>query len=814
MKHNITIGVNGSTDIEFGRKTIEFGFFSKKTKTFTVTQETFDAIKDAYNGKIDSSEAFNIASKEIDEFYLDGIIILSPDQIKSTDTQIKKEPKVTTKKETKKESKIPPKKKSIRKLPLKRAVPIKVPFNVNDNEGIEGECVKRIIKPKKNSIYPGSKKEYTGETVDDLIKYCEQTERSLKLYDITGKVFHKSEHPAKKDYPGITALIHDQHIYDCPTKTIKLNNEVSYNKPEDNYVYYKKGEYIITSGVHKEKKSEVYVETNLPVSSFDPCIAEILKESVIALAYYNKDEAATGDNYTIDCNKCYYTTATESNYIERYGIFSIFDKFEPFSKQDINEYSFYQIHAPESYKFGVTTNFVGGRTLKALRNLNIQIRILKVLNPYKVVSWEHNKIKELFDDHKKFNIYNGMCGKVDVFFSTEIEINDPLEREYLLNDHPEFWNNPFKQNVITTVDRFNVVNGYLHRYLTVVDAANARVLRTLRNINLPCIKIKTDSLTFKSNVAPPEGWKCEEYRPSLSNTSYVNKLKIHNTNYERNVCILGPPGTGKSHLVKNEYRYDYAAAYTNKSALNCSTQEIQGQTLHVLFNLMSTKSLFHLKDKTVWIDEISMIPRWIWGYIIEAYINFNTSFIFSGDFNQTTPVGENTLCVINFLGKIKKLTKDYRNDNQVIDMRESILKGDLDHNTIIYSNKDELPLCNIAYTNEKVTEVNNMIVEKYNLIWGAKGTKVIANETVKKLGIAKNQSYILTDTFEVKNGVKLPEELFTKLFKWGYCYTVHKSQGDTIKEDLGIHEFKKYNKSIQYTAITRVCNYKQLKFFE
>jgi ATP-dependent exoDNAse (exonuclease V) alpha subunit len=44
---------------------------------------------------------------------------------------------------------------------------------------------------------------------------------------------------------------------------------------------------------------------------------------------------------------------------------------------------------------------------------------------------------------------------------------------------------------------------------------------------------------------------------------------------------------------------------------------------------------------------------------------------------------------------------------------------------------------------------------------------------------------------------------FQRLFRVGFCITVHSSQGDTFDEEYTIHEFEKYTKKLKYTALSR-----------
>jgi len=807
--YTLTFANSGSDDFNENREEVELVSSAQNTHTRPVSKEAYTAIQDLQNGTMSSRDAQSILREEgIAPFFLKGKII---GQVSRTRTPVAKKEEskgvITKKRKQKaKATKKASKKRKMRKMKLRDNNPLMVPFNVSINSGKSGECVYRGIKPEGKSVYPGQEtRKYTGTTTDDLINYCDEIERPLVLYDITGRIFYNNDYPSLKNYPKVVGLCHNEHLY-LGKKSIHLNTETVYTEPEAGYIEYSRGNNIITSGVHRQKDEE-FVELSIELGSFNCATRILLKNGIKALGYSKSSDIEVG--FTIDCNKCYYSTATNPEYIKWYGIFNIFDEFKKYNGEVLTEYSFYTVKC-DATKYGITSNVVGGRTLLALISLGVSLEITSVLTPGSKKLWEHSVIASAFStDHKAFNKYNGMCGKTEANGSTTIRITNGRERDWLLKDHTDFSVSQFDPEIITRSFSFEKVSGLLHRYLAVIDAGCARVLNTIRSIGKEVLKIKTDSLTYANSVPVPIGWKIEEFkRSSYTSNGNTYHIKLDEVKYTRNICYLGAPGTGKSYTVKNEHNYDYAAAFTNKAALNCCSETVKGQTLHTLFNLQSTKKFNYLQDKTVWIDEISMIPRWIWAYILEAYLNLNTTFIFSGDFNQTSPVGEQPLRVIPFLGEVITLSIDHRNCNEIIKLREDILNNEKIE--VEYS-KTEYPLTNIAFTNSKVAEINAAVVLQNGIEWGSVGSKVIAKETIKSFGIVKNKNYLIEEGSTI---LGIPFDTISNKFEWGYCNTIHKSQGDTITDVLGIHEFSGMSKEIKYTAITRACIYSNIRFYK
>ena len=78
---------------------------------------------------------------------------------------------------------------------------------------------------------------------------------------------------------------------------------------------------------------------------------------------------------------------------------------------------------------------------------------------------------------------------------------------------------------------------------------------------------------------------------------------------------------------------------------------------------------------------------------------------------------------------------------------------------------------------------------------------IINNEryTVKKIDIDARHLTIQND----RNEIVIHAENFQKLFRIGYAFTTHSSQGMSIDKPYTIHEFNRISKKLKYVALSR-----------
>jgi ATP-dependent exoDNAse (exonuclease V) alpha subunit len=211
--------------------------------------------------------------------------------------------------------------------------------------------------------------------------------------------------------------------------------------------------------------------------------------------------------------------------------------------------------------------------------------------------------------------------------------------------------------------------------------------------------------------------------------------------------------------------------------------------------------------------------------------------IISGDFNQLDVINDvqkydyKSTCIIKELcdNNNLQLTKCRRSDDKLFNMIQFENIPNLTQDN--FNNKDSD--VNICWTNAKRKEIN----EKYMIAaWKKAKTKnyikleklpydensqdvTLVNKTPligkvnnSKLGIINNERYTITKVdinarhITIKNDrneIVIGADDFQKLFRIGYAFTTHSSQGMSIDKPYTIHEFNRMSKKLKYVALSR-----------
>lgn len=255
------------------------------------------------------------------------------------------------------------------------------------------------------------------------------------------------------------------------------------------------------------------------------------------------------------------------------------------------------------------------------------------------------------------------------------------------------------------------------------------------------------------------------------------------------------------------------------------------------------------------VDEISMIGGEGWSVL--SYIKFRIPtikfFLFGDIKRQLPPVGEerrkfeDTICM-----------KELANYNK-LELKYNFRRGTADTNTLwdLCSNNPQVfkitnsPLTyrNLCWTNETRKEVIDKIqnIHPNPVLWIdcgkrndpnntgqneklmlAIGTPLIARKSMKVRAVAKNEIWKVKSIKgeEIVLEYKDREESFTQeeiRKKWlsAYCITIHKSQGDTYRDEYTIWDWDRISKNkdlqakkLRYTAVSRSVNYEELVKFK
>ena len=107
-----------------------------------------------------------------------------------------------------------------------------------------------------------------------------------------------------------------------------------------------------------------------------------------------------------------------------------------------------------------------------------------------------------------------------------------------------------------------------------------------------------------------------------------------------------------------------------------------------------------------------------------------------------------------------------------------------------------------THNNKKLNIVNN---QNYRILKVTTDVIIIGDKVMeesyilaKKKAEQSKKSFIMPDDI-----IKIKTELFQRLFYPAYSFTIHKSQGQTIKEPYSIHEFYRLSHKLKFVALTR-----------
>lgn len=739
-----------------------------------------------------------------------------------------------------------------------------------------------------------------GTYPQEIINLCNKHNIKCVLYNITGEMVFNNEKPSHNDLLDFVAILANNHLYP-KLKTSKIHKPLlnTENKLEEepkekeiniqlnNKLYFKNG--YVDLSVEEDKEESNYNKTfmsnlfpNFTYKTLNQCL------TVRSLLYMDKDieNYNSEDIFAFDVNKAYYQVAKTTKGDEFCPVYTVQDIPQKYKKEEIENYYLYFIKESTLKKLkcvGITSNNIYGDILKLL----IKNKLVKKTDIEYFLKCSYKLEWQIFKDRinknekegsmrSTFKFYNGMLGstsKTTLKSYNNILLEDEFLIQSLTNNNSysaviiedkQFGSFDYCQTTFKHINNKNIYN-------FIVNKTNLMVLTQLFKIKkahpeVKLLKIRTDSLTFDKPVDEKlfkldnkkgsfKGWK-NETNPKIKfsgvNLTYYNikeileDVKQEIKNFSKNVKVIqGAPGVGKTHYIKNNETFDYGLTTTNLCLFNMTNDELDTtkyKTIYSFLGLGSPEDLLSkikkYKNKTIWIDEFSMINLFIYNYIFMLGTINNNKFIISGDINQIEPVGESKIDLNNlFFSEMFKnkqtLTKNYRNDKEIIELRENVLSNTIEKNKKIFnklsSTKDFKNFdIHIVATNNYKNGINKEIMKDRKLEFNkdkiSKNLILQVSQTNKKLNLFKNDRFKVIDSTDNislynlrnKETITLNKDIVLKYFEAGYAITCHSSQGLTITEDFCIHQTKKmieWNKEILYTAITRAKNYNQLNLY-
>jgi len=422
-----------------------------------------------------------------------------------------------------------------------------------------------------------------------------------------------------------------------------------------------------------------------------------------------------------------------------------------------------------------------------------------------------------------------------------------------------------------------------------ISATNLQLLKSYdrfikRNKKLYVCRINTDCITFlfrKEDYIVLDQFLEDNFKfkevyydtvmKTTNNINFTDPEEVLNNMYnellimnKNTTTYIGGPGTGKTHSVKNNHKYDFAMTISNVCCRNMDTEDVKADTIFSYFqendkDLHVSKRLRKFYNKTIWFDEFSMLDIEYFNYIFLLTNTKNAKIIISGDPNQIRPFHSKQIDVNHVFFQFlffngETLEKNYRvikhcdgeeiidsDGKNLLDLSELVLNNLEDKDNCVeqiqqYYKIDEINKVNIHLTFNRDTRnmINNYIYKENNhkIVFNkdklelTKGLRLIVDDACKKNEIYKSMIYeVKEDINKIRSKDKLvlrnvslnkDEEIDEEMIQnmcLGFAITTHSSQGLTIREKCCIHQAEKMihvDPKILYTAITRLTKLSDL----
>jgi len=241
--------------------------------------------------------------------------------------------------------------------------------------------------------------------------------------------------------------------------------------------------------------------------------------------------------------------------------------------------------------------------------------------------------------------------------------------------------------------------------------------------------------------------------------------------------------------------------------------DVEVGTLHKVLGVKSGKDILFgdgmLDYEMVIVDECSMIDVGMWARLFRS-VKRGTRLILVGDYDQLPPVEAGT--VFGELCRYMKgrgrgyvhLEECMRSDRkEVLEMAEKVRRGE----SIEYGELKEgvEKLWEKGYQLLSCLRRGRYGVEAMNsLLAGGDEQPIIVSRTSNRMGISNGEMGVLKGD-EIVIGERVFKESLVPEYEWGYCLSVHKSQGSEFKKValLVPKGSEVFGREILYTGITR-----------
>ena len=333
-----------------------------------------------------------------------------------------------------------------------------------------------------------------------------------------------------------------------------------------------------------------------------------------------------------------------------------------------------------------------------------------------------------------------------------------------------------------------------------------------------------------------------------------NMVELDEVEFGRGMIYNGQAGSGRTtKLCEKVFQAEnpIVLSFTNKAVENVKDRLIKNGHRDLITDCHTFDSYFcewhgrdikSLKDKTVFIEEFTMVPNKWMTLIYKAFVMFGIKIYMFGDPNQCEPVEGGSQINYDYLySKIikqmcpRRKTLKYIEDSCRYDKQtHEILSKFLIHGKVSYDFDliDQKYYKNICYLNKTRIEVNTKCCDNYvegkqyeivKFKYNNKaetykvciGMPVLATTNIKDKEIFNTMEFTIEDikddrtddrrsirNFKI-NDIWFDIKEFSESFIPSFCVTVYKYQGADINEPYNIYDVNKMDKKQLYTALSR-----------
>lgn len=283
---------------------------------------------------------------------------------------------------------------------------------------------------------------------------------------------------------------------------------------------------------------------------------------------------------------------------------------------------------------------------------------------------------------------------------------------------------------------------------------------------------------------------------------------------------------------------------TNKAVDVCRERGIEkSRTLESFFGKTqrqiqkAIKSLGHYES--IHIDEFSMTPNKFFKFLLKAKRMFpNLKFVLFGDSNQCKPPEKiwfdymESKLVLELVD-YNLMTLSYKNtryDSETFKHLDYFIKNKKLPDVLIGRTLLDKSYTNVCYLNDTREEINNARLKDFSEEFSKEVVNVDGFDVAQDIPVVveKDNDHVnklynsqmftlknIGDTITIEKKGKeqeISKETFRKYFNLGFCCTVYKYQGDTIKKPYNIYDIERMSFNDLYTALSRCVSLNDVHF--